>query len=166
MGGVDLLDSLISLYRPYLRSKRYYFRVFVHILDLTAVNAWLLYKRNAMTNPDEHRGRLLPLAEFKMSLATSLCKAGKTQLKKRGRPSNGSVEQGIQMKKKRGPSGPTPTQDVRLDQVGHWVLWSQKRQRCKFPGCTGICMTYCSKCGNHLCTTSKSNCFHLYHTTT
>lgn len=119
-----------------------------------------------MTNPDEHTGKLLPLAEFKMDLATSLCKAGKKQLKKRGRPSNGSVEQGIEMKKKRGPSAPTPTQDVRLDEVGHWVFWSQKRQRCKFPGCTGICMTYCSKCGNHLCCTSKNNCFFLFHTKT
>ncbi|KAH7958866.1 hypothetical protein HPB49_006089 [Dermacentor silvarum] len=102
MGGVDLLDSLISLYRPYLRSKRYYFRVFLNVVDLTAVNVWLLYKRNAMTNPDEHTGKLLPLAEFKMDLATSLCKAGKKQLKRRGRPSNGSVEQGIEMKKKKG----------------------------------------------------------------
>lgn len=166
MGGVDLLDSLISLYRPYLRSKRYYFRVFLHVLDLTAVNAWLLYKRNVMTKPDDHIERLLPLAAFKMDLATSLCKAGKKQLKKRGRPSNGSVEQAIEIKKKRGPSAPTPTQDVRLDEVGHWVLWSQKRQRCKFPGCTGICMTYCSKCGNHLCCTSKNNCFFLFHTKT
>ncbi|KAG0423244.1 hypothetical protein HPB47_000968 [Ixodes persulcatus] len=47
--------------------------------------------------------------------------------------------------------------------------WSQKEKerrdiRCKFPGCKGICMSYCSKCGTHLCSTSKNNCFLLYHT--
>nr|XP_037282361.1 piggyBac transposable element-derived protein 3-like [Rhipicephalus microplus] len=163
MGGVDLLDSLISIYRPYLRSKRYYFRVFLHILDLTAVNAWLLYKRNALSKRDEYAERLLLLADFKMDLAASLCKAGKTVVKKRGRPSNESIEQASQEKKKSGATA--PTKDVRLDQVGHWVLWSQKRQRCKFPGCTGICMSYCVKCEVHLCSTNNSNCFFLYHTT-
>ncbi|KAH8038887.1 hypothetical protein HPB51_003909 [Rhipicephalus microplus] len=78
MGGVDLLDSLSSIYRPYARSKRYYFRVFLHILDLTAVNAWLLYKRNAMSKRNVYAERHLPLAGFKMDLAASLCKAGKT----------------------------------------------------------------------------------------
>lgn len=117
MGGVDLLDSLISLYRAHLRSKKWYFRIFLHILDLTAVNAWLLYRRNAETTSDQPTRKLMPLAEFKVDLATSLCKAGKNQLKKRGRPSNESVEQGIQLKKTRGPSAPCPPQDVRIDQV-------------------------------------------------
>ncbi|KAL3227604.1 hypothetical protein MRX96_024067 [Rhipicephalus microplus] len=117
MGGVDLLDSLISIYRPYLRSKRYYFRVFLHILDLTAVNAWLLYKRNALSKRDEYAERLLPLADFKMDLAASLCKAGKTVVKKRGRPSNESIEQASKEKRKRGPTAPASTKDVRLDQV-------------------------------------------------
>ncbi|XP_075726345.1 uncharacterized protein LOC119165464 [Rhipicephalus microplus] len=161
MGGVDLLDSLISIYRPYQRLKRYYFRVFLHILDLTAVNAWLLYKRNALCKRDEYAERLLPFADFKMNVAASLGKAGKTVVKKRGRPSNESIEQASQEKRKRGPTAPAPTKDVRLDQVGHWVLWSQKRQRCKIPGCTGICIRYGVKCEVHLCSTNKSNCFFL-----
>ncbi|KAL3182697.1 hypothetical protein MRX96_034607 [Rhipicephalus microplus] len=123
------------------------------------VNAWLLYKRNALSKRDEYAERLLPLVDFKMDLAASLCKAGKTVVKKRGRPSNESIEQASQEKRKRGPTAPALTEDVRLDQVGHWVLWSQKRQRCKFPGCTGICMSYCVKCEVHLCSTNKSNCF-------
>ncbi|XP_070378879.1 uncharacterized protein [Dermacentor albipictus] len=164
MGGVYLLNSVISIYRPYLKSKRYYFRVFLHILHSTAVNAWLLYKRNIMKKRDQYTERLLPLAEFKMDLAASLCKAGKTALKKQGRPSNESIEQACdEKKKKKAPS--TPTQDVRLDHVGHWVLWSKKRQRCQLPGCTGISMSYCVKCGVHLCSTNKSNCFFVYHTT-
>jgi len=45
MGGVDLLDSLIGLYRCRIRSKKWYHRIFLHLCDLTVVNAWLLYKR-------------------------------------------------------------------------------------------------------------------------
>uniref|UniRef100_A0A673JYK2 PiggyBac transposable element-derived protein domain-containing protein n=1 Tax=Sinocyclocheilus rhinocerous TaxID=307959 RepID=A0A673JYK2_9TELE len=37
MGGVDLLDSLI---------KKWYLRIVFHMLDLTAVQAWLLYRRD------------------------------------------------------------------------------------------------------------------------
>ncbi|XP_047116200.1 piggyBac transposable element-derived protein 3-like [Schistocerca piceifrons] len=41
-GGVDLLDSLIALYRIKIRSKKFYLRIVFHLLDLTVVNAWLL----------------------------------------------------------------------------------------------------------------------------
>ncbi|XP_077532351.1 uncharacterized protein LOC144144695 [Haemaphysalis longicornis] len=163
MGGIDLLDSHIFIYRPYLRSERCYFRVFLHILDLTAINASLLYKRNASSKRDEYAERVLPLADFKMDLAASLCKDGKAVVKKRGRPINDSVERASQEKKKRGPT--VPAQDVRLDQVGHWVLCSQKMQRCKFAGFTGICMSYRVKSKVHLCSTNKRNDSFLYHTT-
>ncbi|KAL2098379.1 hypothetical protein ACEWY4_007586 [Coilia grayii] len=35
MGGVDLLDSLLALYRIKIRSKKWYHRVVFHMLDLT-----------------------------------------------------------------------------------------------------------------------------------
>ena len=43
MGGVDLLDSLIGLYRIKLRSKKFYHRIFFHFLDVSVVTSWLLY---------------------------------------------------------------------------------------------------------------------------
>ena len=45
MGGVDLLDSLIALYRNKPRPKKYYHRLFFHFLDVTVVTFWLLYRR-------------------------------------------------------------------------------------------------------------------------
>lgn len=74
-------------------SRRDYSRGSLHILDLMVVNAWLLYKRNIMNKCDQYTGRLLLLAEFKMDLAVSLRKTGKTVLKKQGRPGNQSVQQ-------------------------------------------------------------------------
>ena len=45
MGGVDLADMLISLYRTPYKTRRWYLRVVVHLLDICKVNAWLLYRR-------------------------------------------------------------------------------------------------------------------------
>jgi hypothetical protein len=45
MGGMDLLDSLLGLYRIHIRSKKWYHRLFFHMLDVIISNAWLLYRR-------------------------------------------------------------------------------------------------------------------------
>ncbi|KAJ8938650.1 hypothetical protein NQ314_011389 [Rhamnusium bicolor] len=41
MGGVDLLDSNLGRLKI-LQSKKWYFRIFDHLLDLTVVNSWIL----------------------------------------------------------------------------------------------------------------------------
>ena len=69
MGGVDLLDSLLGLYRTRLRSKKWYHRIFFHFMDLTIVNAWLLYRRC--------NDKAMRLLDFKMSVAEALCRSGK-----------------------------------------------------------------------------------------
>ncbi len=48
MGGVDLLDSLIVLYRMKIRSRKWYHRIVFNMLDFTLVNGWLLYRRDCM----------------------------------------------------------------------------------------------------------------------
>ena len=44
MGGVDLLDGLISYYRITLRSRKWYLKIFFHFIDLGIVTAWIRYK--------------------------------------------------------------------------------------------------------------------------
>ena len=48
MGGVDLSDMLISLYRTQVKPKRWYIKVLFHCVDIAKVNAWLLYKRHCI----------------------------------------------------------------------------------------------------------------------
>lgn len=43
MGGVDLLDSLLALYRNKIRSKKWYHRLVFHFLGVIIVTTWLLY---------------------------------------------------------------------------------------------------------------------------
>ncbi|XP_063620656.1 piggyBac transposable element-derived protein 3-like [Cydia splendana] len=45
MGGVDLADMLISLYRIPFKSRRWYLNIFTQILDICINNGWLLYKK-------------------------------------------------------------------------------------------------------------------------
>ncbi|KAG5882208.1 hypothetical protein JTB14_024720 [Gonioctena quinquepunctata] len=35
MGGIDLLDSMLGLYRIKIKSKKYYLRMFFHFIDIT-----------------------------------------------------------------------------------------------------------------------------------
>ncbi|XP_047364427.1 piggyBac transposable element-derived protein 4-like [Vespa velutina] len=87
MDGVDLVDSLIALYRINIRSKKWHHRIMFHLLNLTVVNAWLLYKRDCSShsvNPD----RQYNLLKFKTVIASCLCQEHKGTQKKRGRPTS------------------------------------------------------------------------------
>ncbi|CAH1994219.1 unnamed protein product, partial [Acanthoscelides obtectus] len=71
MGGVDLMDSLIGRYRIKLKSRKWYFRLFYHLLDMTIVNAWLLYRR---VNAQNRNTKTLGLSNFIIELGEILCK--------------------------------------------------------------------------------------------
>ncbi|GFT17592.1 chimeric ERCC6-PGBD3 protein [Nephila pilipes] len=99
MGGVDLLDSIIARHKILMRSKKWYMRIFFHLLDLVIVNAWLLHKRVETDKKSENKKYLMNLQEFKSEVASCLCKMGYKQNAKRGRPSNISIEQMFQTKR-------------------------------------------------------------------
>ncbi|KAM7283933.1 piggyBac transposable element-derived protein 2-like [Ixodes scapularis] len=106
MGGVDLLDSLTALYRISLLSKKYYLRLFFHFVDLATVTAWLLSRRDC----DQFlvpQGSQQSLLDFKMSVAETLRKQGKSPSKKRGRNS-GSAEAAWEKEKVGHASKPIP----------------------------------------------------------
>lgn len=78
MGDIDLLDSILGYNRIKIRAKNWYLRPCFHMLDLTVVNAWLLFRRDKEAK--------LPLLQFKAGVAEGLCKAGKSfQQKRHGR---------------------------------------------------------------------------------
>jgi hypothetical protein len=70
MGGVDLLDSLMGLYRIQLRSKKWYHKLFFHCVDMAVVNAWLLFRRSL--NQQGKEQSVIPLAEFKAQVAEGI----------------------------------------------------------------------------------------------
>ena len=70
MGGVDLADMLLALYRIDRRSKKYYNRIVYYLFGVCVVNSWILYKFNIDEN--------VTLLEFTLQVSLSLMRAGKS----------------------------------------------------------------------------------------
>lgn len=128
MGGVDLLDSLLGRYKIKMRTKKWYMRLFYHLLDVTIVNSWLLHKRiiaqkkkkNNLDSTQKH----ISLADFREEFGISLCVSGQRLTPKRGRPS--TLESVIETKRKKPNAAVQPPKNVRLDQVSHWSTDTNK----------------------------------------
>lgn len=163
MGGVDLHDQLMAYYRMSFRSKKYYQRLIFHMIDMTVINSWLLYKREAR-HLEIPKRKEMSLCEFKLKIADSLLLGGKSKGKKR-KGSNNVIESAYTAKKKTGKATkPIPEKDIRQDMIGHFPVMSPKRGTCKMPGCKGKVSMSCMKCEVHLCCESKRNCFLDFHT--
>ncbi|XP_050046447.1 piggyBac transposable element-derived protein 3-like [Dermacentor andersoni] len=158
MGGVDKTDFLISLYRTFIRSRKWTLRVITHFMNLSVTNSWLEYRRDAEVQGLREK---MDLLEFTLSVVESLAKAGSPDLpRKRGRPSSSP----LQPLKRQNCTSQRPEYHVRYDQVGHWPLMAEDQQRCKLEGCKGKPKTKCEKCNVHLCISSTKNCFKTFHT--
>uniref|UniRef100_A0A3B1KH96 PiggyBac transposable element-derived protein domain-containing protein n=1 Tax=Astyanax mexicanus TaxID=7994 RepID=A0A3B1KH96_ASTMX len=141
-----------------IRSRKWYLRIFFHLMDMLCVNAWLLYRRDYHACVQKGKEEL-GLREFKSSVAEVLCKQGSSSQLKRGRPSSESSDMRRQKKRET-----KPQQEVRKDGMAHWPYYSDKQGRCKKHGCTGQTRVMCEKCGVHLCFTPKKNCLRYFHT--
>lgn len=83
---------------------------------------------------------------------------------KRGRPSSsGSLQDQLELKKRKNPSAIVPPLDVRKDSLDHWPEWVTNRGRCKNPLCKNLSYVFCSKCKLHLCFNQKNHCFRTFH---
>lgn len=89
MGGVDLLDSMLERHKNKMKSRKYYMRLFYHMFDMCAVNAWILYRKV--------HGDRLTLAEFRGEVAEAMCRY-EAKVIKRGRPSTSSLEESFRKK--------------------------------------------------------------------
>ncbi|CAH2002562.1 unnamed protein product [Acanthoscelides obtectus] len=158
MGGVDLIDSLLALYRTKIRSRKYYLRIFFHLMDMCVVISWLLYRR-ASDDCGVSKKHQMSLYDFKSDLAQSLCWVGKQN--KRGRPSSSSQLPPV---KKQKISSVRPNIDCRTDGMSHWPTYEQKTGRCKNGRCQKITKVMCTKCKCYLCFVPDRNCFTHFHT--
>lgn len=157
MGNVDLLDSNIGRHHIKIRSKRWYLRIFFHLLDTMVINSWILYRR--MLRQTGSTDTPMNQKKFRTELAQTLCQVG-PEPRKRGRPS--SLDP-IESKRVRVKGSSLPPKDVRLDPVNHWPKWNEKRTTCKNPNCKGYTYVSCEKCKVNLCLNKANNCFTSFH---
>jgi len=158
MGGVDLQDMLVALYRTNIGVKRYYLRIVFHLLDMCVVIVWLLYCRHCSQRGITKCKTPIILGS---EIAHALLRAGEKTTRKRDR----SVNEGTTLElvnKKEVRNAAKVVGDVRYDCVGHWPAHTEKRQRCKL--CIkAYSMVKCVKCEKALCLTKDRNCFKEYH---
>lgn len=164
MGGVDLLDMLVSLYRINVRSQKYYLKIIFHLIDLAVVNAWLLYRRHCLQFRVAKKN-VSSLLTFRIAVAESLLKSCPPPPPPvaRGRPSLDSKNVVVSpVASTRTAPNPLPPISVRLDKYDHWPVTTAKG-RCRNVGCIGQTRISCSKCEVRLCLNDKNNCFKEYH---
>ena len=147
MGGVDLVDMLIALYKIPGKTKRWYQKIFWHLVDIAKVNAWLLYWQHYQQHKDATKNQK-SLSVFSSKIAEALIHSNKvTPCNSRGRtPKRRSTEPKTRRKK---PTVPLLIHDVRYDQVGHWPEMQENKNRC----CLGdmACRATYKKCNVYLC---------------
>ncbi|XP_065680710.1 piggyBac transposable element-derived protein 3-like [Hydra vulgaris] len=120
MGGVDLSDMLISLYRIPMKTKRWYLRVLVHCMDICKINAWLLYRRHGNQLNISQRSQL-NLLQFSSQIANAIIMKSKRVDRPIGRPIKKlSTNSDLTETRGRKVQVPTPQNDIRYDEFGHW----------------------------------------------
>lgn len=153
MGGVDTMDAHIGRMKIRMKSKKWYFRLFHHLLDLAVINSWIQYnKRMTLSN-----GKTMTQKDFRVELAVTCMKLGRSITPTRGRPA-----QDNNLRKKKS-AVPRPTLMVQKDGFEHWAILDEKRNRCKAQGCQSFTKFKCEKCNLYLCITNGRNCYKAFH---
>ena len=162
MGGVDLCDMLLALYRVRLRSCKYYMHIVYYCIGISITNGWLMYRRHC--NQDSiPKKKQMDLCSFQSSIAEALLLANKEKHSpKRGRPSKNSSDE-VSRKKRHVVANPMPVVDVRYDRLGHFPVFTDKQKRCRFCP-NGYSHVKCCKCEIQLCLVKSRNCFSNFHT--
>lgn len=137
MGGVDLHDWLVSKYGINIKGKKWYWPIFIRLLDMCVVNAWTIYK---LVNE-----KYMSLLDFRREITVAYIKTASIR-QTIGRPvSRSQIAQ--------------PCRDMRYDKKDHFLFSRLKQRRCQGKGCKSKPLTYCKKCEITLC----KKCFGPYH---
>lgn len=163
MGDVDLMDSFLGRYRIKVKTRKWYIRIFYHLLDVAIINSWVLYKSVETKKGLEPR-KLMNLAEFRTELADVQRTYGAVSEPTRGRPSNSSIDAAGPQAKRKKECQILPAVDVRRDNLGHNQVKTERRMRCMRPGCKLQSFIKCTKCNVFLCSKKGNDCFNLFHT--
>lgn len=104
MGGEDHVDQLRTSYGLNSRAKKWWHRIFWGLIDITFVNAYVIYSKLFET---------IPLFDFRRSITVGLL-ASKNETPAKKRKLNFSV-----------------SDDVRLTNRNHWITFDSNRGHCQ-----------------------------------
>ncbi|CAG6022022.1 unnamed protein product [Menidia menidia] len=153
MGGVDLVDRMLSSYRMASSTRKWTVRAVFHFFDLAITNSWLQYKSDR-----QFLGKKpLKFLDFKLLLGEGLitrAQAGVTS----------DSEDDYTPPRQKWKLQPNPS----LRHYGAIHLPENVDEthasRCRRSGCRSKTYVMCTKCKVFLCVSKKGNCFLKYHT--
>lgn len=158
MGGVDLFNQQMEVYRTWFKTRKWTLKVILHFLDLAVVNSWFQYKTQCeMAN--KKRREIMDLLKFRMDLSYTLMNQPR-----RGRPDY-SDEEEQQEDKKQNWRAPIPVLSKRTDCYDHFPIVDDLKtaRSCRLEGCKSRSRVRCEKCNVYLCLTKSNNCFMKFH---
>lgn len=156
MGGVDLHDNGICNYRINVKGKKWWWPLFVNLIDSVTVNSWKIYN---LANKSK-----MSQLDFKSYIAVALMKMDEPvtgdniQDQDITRPSN---EINLPSNTNYGrPSKSALPMEIRVDNVGHVIVEDKNKTRRRCRQCKNNTIYMCVKCQVHL----HANCFEQFHT--
>ncbi|XP_063068727.1 piggyBac transposable element-derived protein 4-like [Engraulis encrasicolus] len=89
MGGVDLSDALIKYFTVTQKTKRWYYKLFLHFVDIAVVNSFIIHKEMLMARNE----RPLTQKAFREVLSCELADVGQQQPRSPAETSSSSDEE-------------------------------------------------------------------------
>lgn len=173
MGGVDLLDRILSKYAMRNRTKKWTVRVLHHFFDFAVAAAWIEYRYAAQLNKWPSKD-ILSYFLFKMDIAENLIYYQREREVQQeheeesddAEEEDDDVEQAGSKRKRRATQS-LPPKAARIQNAIHMpeMMHNQQksRSRCRFPGCSSVTYIRCTQCKVFLCFTTERNCFRNFH---
>eukprot|EP00102_Acyrthosiphon_pisum_P020738 XP_016657948.1 PREDICTED: piggyBac transposable element-derived protein 4-like [Acyrthosiphon pisum] len=148
MGYVDYADMLKSYYEIDRKSHKWWHRIFFHFLDVSVVNAFILFRESS-------QGSTLNIKQFRLAVVAGLV----------GLPSTSSKGR-KQLPKKINLFKPKIPIEQRFSNVGHppQSCSSRRCNNCSTKGKPHRTKWECMSCKIGLCLTNEKNCFISFHT--
>lgn len=164
MGGVDMLDRVISKYAMRVRTRKWTVRVIHHFFDFAIAAAWFQYRLVAKRNGLAKK-QILSYYDYKLTVAEKLIYSD--PLRSLHESSSEEEEENISPNKRRRVPQPLPPKNKVKESCLHMPentsSSQESRSRCRFPGCKQFTFVKCTTCKVYLCFTNNRNCFKNFH---
>lgn len=160
MGGVDLADRMLAVCPSRARTNKWTIRFVSHMLDLSASNAWILFRKTELEKGVSLK-KIASLRQWKMEIAENMID-NYLREEEMTLDENSMYEEESRKKRGRPAVVPLPSQLRRLNGP-HLPIFVGVSNRCRQPGCNKRTTAKCSSCDMALCLTSNRNCYMLFH---
>lgn len=162
MGGIDLIDRMISYYRMGARSKKWTVKTIFHLFDVGIANSWILYRDDRKQLGDSNK-TIMKFLDFKISVAELLLKDTNTETDTELTNISSLVTRNSSSTRLSSLSS-TPTGTKRkIQHIPAMASHLKNSVRCKNVGCKLKTKVYCESCSFFLCFTGTNNCFKSFH---